>query len=63
YRSCCIGCIAKLSPVGGDTNRSVPPWAASPPPTLSTAKRQFGIHPVHCKIINNKTDYFINKFY
>ena len=37
----------KLSPVGGDTNRGNPAWAVSPPPTSSTAKEQFEIHPNH----------------
>jgi hypothetical protein len=36
--------LFKFSPVGGDTNRGGPPWAVSPPTTISTAKRQFEMH-------------------
>ncbi|HEV8083910.1 MAG TPA: hypothetical protein VGP55_11940 [Chitinophagaceae bacterium] len=41
----------KLSPVGGDTNRGWPSWAVSPPPTRSTAKRQFEMHPVRLRLL------------
>jgi hypothetical protein len=41
----------KFSPVGGDINRSGPPWALSPLPTSSTAMRKFEMHPISTKSI------------